>query len=190
MATLLNAPAGSLAAPAHLTPRERVALARAPTKRPGTRVTVRAYDIPWLPGKAEHMFVEYDDGRERLIARGGPSHLGDALSGNLRVVAGVTPARESRDDGQGGRVLHSGFLPDVAATDAAARARTHAAQLARDNRSYSARSNSNSFAADVAEDLFGVRPGDRLTPGYDRRLKDAPRVRPYDISPAMRGPGG
>lgn len=173
-----------------LTLKDYAALHRAPKARPGTSVTVRAYDIPWLPGKAEHMYVAYDDGREQLIARGGPSHLGDVLNGNLRVVAGVTPAWESRDHGQGGRVLHRGFLPDVAARDAAAGARAQAAQLARDHRAYSRRSNSNSFAADVAEDLFGVRPGDRLTPGHDRRLREAPRVRPYDISPALRRPGG
>jgi len=163
----------------------------APAKaRTGTRVTVRGYDIPWLPGKAEHMYVEYDDGRERLIARGGPSPLGDALNGNLRVVAGVSPEQESRDYRKGGRVLHSGFLPGVSAQTAAAPARAYGEELKRDGRAYSRQSNSNSFAADVVERMFGVRPGDHLTPGYDRNLKNAPQVRPYDLSPALRGPGG
>jgi len=173
-----------------LTAQELLNLDRAPKRgRPGTEVTVRAYDIPWLPGKAEHMYVQYDDGREQLIARGGPSNLGAALYGNLTVRAGVTPARDSRDYGNGGRVVYRGFLPDRSAEAAAAGARRHADEVIRDRRRYTIDTNSNSYAADVVEPLFGVRPGDSLTPGYQRRLNTAPRVRPYDISPAMRLPG-
>lgn len=174
-----------------MTARELAELNRAPKRPgPGTSVTVRSYDIPWLPGRAEHMYVEYDDGRRQLIARGGPSNLGNALNGNLQIVGGVTPARESRDYGKGERVLYRGFVPDKSAEETAAPARAYAAKVVKDRRAYGLKANSNSFAADVAAALFGVRPGDDLTPGYRQRLNKAPRVSPYDISPALRGTGG
>lgn len=175
---------GGLAGPV-LPLKDLAALQRAPKRRAGTQVTARSYDIPWLPGKAEHMYLEYDDGRDQLIGRGGPSHLSGAVDGSLRVVGGVTPARQSRDYGKGGRVVQSGFVPDMTAQQASASARALGDRLAADPRAYSYRSNSNSFAADAFEGLFGVRPGDHLTPGHDRRLDASRRVRPRDFSPAM-----
>lgn len=65
----------------------------------------------------EHMYVEYDDGRERLIARGEPSPrsglpmLNGALSDNLRVSGSVVAAASGRDFGTGRRLIFEGFLP-------------------------------------------------------------------------------
>lgn len=165
--------------------REQLALEAAP-KRPGTSVRVRAYRIPGL-GPAKHMYVEYDDGRERLIARGGPSGEGPdfvrgVLSDNLHVTGGVTPAYLSRDYAKGGETVFSGYLPGVSAQAAAAPARREAQALAKDPRRYRGLANSNSYAADTVEPLFGVRPGDPLTPGYKTRLDEAPRAR---LSPLM-----
>jgi hypothetical protein len=136
------------------------------------------------------MYVEYDDGRQRRIARGGPSGLAGALSGDLQVTAGVTPADQSRDNGAGGRVLYRGFIPNRSADEAAEPARRHAEAVNKGRRQYGSGANSNSFAADVTAQMFGVRPGDNYTPGYRQRLNSAPRTRPYDISPALRRPGG
>lgn len=169
-----------------MTARELAALSMAPKRTgPGTSVTVRSYDIPWLPGPAEHMYVEYDDGRDRLVARGGPSAFVDVFDGNLRVVGGVSPAGQSRDGDKGGRVLQRGFIPNRSADEAAAPARRHAEAVNKAGRQYGVGANSNSFAADVAADMFGVRPGDSLTPGYRRRLNSAPRARPSDVRPAV-----
>ena len=175
-----------------LTARELSELNRAPRRTgPGTQVTVRSYDIPGLYGPDEHMYVEYDDGREKLIARGGPSSAGGLLMGSARVVGGVTPAAESRDYERGGRVMYRGFVPNKSADTTAAPARLHAKSLDADERAYDIGANSNSFAADVTAALFGVRPGDNFTPGYRQRLNTAPRRRaPVDLSPALRRPAG
>ncbi|MFZ5720314.1 MAG: hypothetical protein ACOY5Y_12740 [Pseudomonadota bacterium] len=186
--------AAGLHVPKHLTPQDQALLARAPRKD-GTRVTVRAYDIPRITGPLgqltpDHMYVEYDDGRDQLIARGGPNdNAGAALSDEWTVTAGVTSARKSRDYGRGGRVLFQGFLPGQTAQQAAAPARAHAEEVNQGRRRYGWGANSNSYAADVVERLFGVRPGDSQTPGYRQRLRDAPRIRaePIDLSPALRG---
>lgn len=154
---------------------------------PGTRVTVKAYDIasqgrPWLkfldPMLSDHMYVEYDDGRAPLIARGGPSARGlvpfvrDGLTGRLRTQAGVTPAHQSEDFGRGGRILAQTFIPGRTAREVAQPAREKAAQAMRGNNLYGYRVNSNSYAADAAEPTFGRRIGDEDTPGYETRLGD------------------
>lgn len=181
---------------------DTVALLRAPRRRaarrpPGTTVTVRSYNIPrgnGLPawrGSPEHMYVEFDDGRRQLIARGGPNtSAGAALSDEWIVTGGVTPARQNRDYGKGERVLQQSFLPDLTAEQAAEPARRRGTQLEHDRVRYGAHANSNSFAADVAEDATSLRPGDKSTWGYRQRLDTAPRVRaePLDLSPALRGP--
>ncbi|MDO8380511.1 hypothetical protein [Phenylobacterium sp.] len=154
---------------------------------PGTKVTVRAYDIasrrlPWLklldPVLYDHMYVEYDDGREPLIARGGPSSRGllpfvrDGLSGRLRTTAEVMPAHQSEDFGRGERVLAQTFIPGRTAREVAQPAYVKAAQVRRGNNLYGRQVNSNSYAADSVEPIFGRRIGDEDTPGYETRLGD------------------
>lgn len=169
---------------APLTVEERLSLSKAPRRTgPGTMVTVRSYEVPKWPLDDEHMYVEYDDGREQLIARGGPSAEGGALvkgalRDDLHVVGGVAPAHLSKDFAQGERVMLQGFLPGVTAQEAAIPARLVARRLDRDPRRYRRGSNSNSYAADAVEPLFGMRPGDVFTPGWDTRLGSAPRVQP------------
>lgn len=182
--------AGGLQGPL-MTLKDWAALQRAPKRRPGTRVTVRAYDVPGARGplglvSPDHMYVEYDDGRQQLIARGGPSgqgrdFLGRLLRDDLQVVGEVTPARENRDHGRGERVVFEGFLPGAAAQEAAEPARRQAEMLARSPRRYRSGSNSNSYAADAVEPLFGVRPGDWQTWGADRPLDTAPRTQPFGM---------
>lgn len=166
--------------------RDRVAPLRSRPRGRGTQVTVRAYDIPSLPGPHEHMYVEYDDGREQLIARGGPSadggeFVGKGIAGRLQVVGGVSPASINRDYGKGRRVVFEGFVPEISAQEAAAPARQSGRMLQDHPRQYGWGANSNSYAADAVEPLFAIRPGDRLTPGYDTRLKDAPGLYPWFV---------
>lgn len=160
------------------TARERVTpVARRPSA--GTRVTVRAYDIPGVPGPHEHMYVEYDDGNDQLIARAGPSSGPGAFLGKARIDGRVTPATASADYARGGRVVDRGFVPGATAHQAAAPARVLAAELEREPRRYVAWSrNSNSYAADVAEPIMRRRPGDALTPGARTRLRAEPVMPP------------
>ncbi|WP_372785026.1 hypothetical protein [Phenylobacterium sp.] len=139
------------------------------------------------------MFVQYDDGREQLIARGGPSlegaeFAGGLLDGSNRVTAGVFPAALSKDYGKGQREIFHGFLPGIPAQEAAAGARAYAADVNRGGDAYAPLgTNSNSFAADVIEDRFGRRVGDTGTPGYRYHLhaqRTAPQ--PFDLSPLLR----
>lgn len=157
--------------------------------RPGTTVRVHAHDalIPrsW-PGPVrkildrlspDHMYVEYDDGREQLIARGGPAARGpaffrDAMAGKLRTTAEVKPARQSRDYGTADRTLAQTFLPGVTARQAAQPAYEVAAQVRRGNNLYGGLVNSNSVAATAAEPAFGRRIGNGYTWGYKTRLGD------------------
>lgn len=123
------------------------------------------------------MYVEYDDGREQLIARGGPSAHGlaflrDGMAGKLRTTAEVKPARQSRDYGTAERTLAQTFLPGVTAREAAQPAYEMAAQVRRGNNLYGQGVNSNSYAAAAAEPAFGRRIGDKHTPGYETRLGD------------------
>jgi hypothetical protein len=181
------------------------ALTRAPKRAPGTEVSVRARPIGKLGGWKDHMFVHYDDGRAQLIARGGPSEEGASffpslVDGSNRVLAEVTPEAASRDYDFPYRTIASTFLPGVSAEQAAAEARAHALGVDRLGNGYGWRRNSNSYAADVAAPLFGYRPGDRRTPGYDQRLRDdvpppAPQgsvftgpLRVDDWTPIIRNP--
>ncbi|MGA0604954.1 hypothetical protein ACO2Q0_03055 [Phenylobacterium sp. VNQ135] len=141
---------------------EHIALADAP-KRPGTRVTVRAYDTPW-PGRDEHMYTEYDDGREQYIYRGGPSLHG--------VHAQLTPARESPDYGKGGRVLYRTDLPGVTARTAIGPAQAEGERIERSGAPYRVfYSNSNGVVADGTEAQFGIRVGDERTPGWETPIE-------------------
>lgn len=149
-------------------------LGRAPKKPTSTQVTVRSYDVPgrWysqltgreLPGwvkdiSPDHMYAEYDDGRERYIYRGGPR--GALLS------ARVDPARESPDDGRGERVLYRTELPGRTARQAIQPAREAAEHINRSGQPYLVfGSNSNSVIGDWTAEQLGHRVGDRQTPGY------------------------
>ncbi|MEO8113911.1 MAG: hypothetical protein ABI655_05995 [Phenylobacterium sp.] len=171
-----------------LTAAERLALARTPKRPPGTEVSVEAYPVHKVGDRADHMYVQYDDGREQLIARGGPSKEGAGfaagiLDGETRVNGGVSPAKHSLDYGQGQRVLFRGFLPGVSAQDAAESARLHANGINRGGNPYGLALNSNSFAADVIEDKFGRRVGDSRTWGFENRLNERSPRPPLDLSP-------
>jgi hypothetical protein len=148
---------------------------------PGTEVTVRKYPIKEVDGgKADHMYVQYDDGRSQVIARGGPSRnddgaIGDFLTGGLTVRADVDPAAASRDYGRGQQTVFRGFIPGVTMQQATAPARRRAAGVNASSNAYGLHHNSNSFAADDVEARFGCRPGDPRTPGYGNRLRTVPR---------------
>ena len=167
-----------------MTLREYAALEAAPKKAPhaGTRVTVRSFDVlsdnlakatghP-LPSfvKArlpDHMYTEYDDGREQFIFRGGPS------GGKLKVQ--VDPARQSPDFGRGDRVLYETFLPGVTARDAKRPAERSAAWINRSGTLYGGPiANSNLAVGDQTEVQFGKRVGDHQTWGW----RDGPRFAP------------
>lgn len=153
------------------------------TPAPGTRVTVRSFDIasdylskttgqelpPWAKRlTADHMYTEYDDGREQYIFRGGESHG--------RLDAQVDPARRSPDYGRGDRVLYETFLPGVAARDAKRPAERSAAWINRSGTLYGyAIANSNMAVGDQTEIQFGKRIGDDQTWGW----KDGPRFAPW-----------
>lgn len=150
----------------------------------GTTVRVESYDIAhqkwgWPRSRLpDHAFITYDDGREKIIARGGPSSEGllpfirEGLAGKLRTTAEVTPARESKDFGRGERLLAQTFIPGRTAREAAQQAHQAAEKANRGNNLYGYGVNSNSYMADAAEPTFGRRIGDRTTPGYKTRLGD------------------
>jgi len=178
--------------PFDMTPQDYVSLNRAPRlgagpRPPGTKVTAYAYDLLRLPEPLarltpDHLYVEYDDGQEQLIARGGPSREGLGLAaghlrGDLSVAAKVGSARESRDYRRGGRVMFRGFLPHMTAQQAAGPARRHAAGVNRGGNAYLGDQNSNTFASDVVEDTFGVPIGDGQTWGSGGRLGHGPKLR-------------
>jgi len=195
--------------------RDWAAMASAPRRPPGTEVTVQASRIssdsgsgglPWVGRHfgPDHMFVEFDDGTTPLIARGGPSisgadFPGSVIDGRNRVTARVDPAALSPDNGAGYRTLARTFIPGVTADQAAAAARRHAEGVNRGGNAYGADSNSNSYAADVAQPIFGRRPGDGKTWGSESHLRDdAPAAVPggvfwgplsgYDLTPIIRNP--
>jgi len=178
-----------------LSPRELVALQMAPRRGPGTEVTVHARPVENAAGLADHMFVEYDDGSRRLIARGepsleGPDFWGGTIDGSNRVRAAVTPAAQSKDYAKPSRVLGSRFLPNETAEQAALPALLHAQGVNRGGNFYGIwDSNSNSFAGDVSEPIFGRRMGDGRTPGYRTHLRDdgAPPP-PLDLAAYLRYP--
>jgi hypothetical protein len=203
MARYLPIPDGSLAigtAPFNpqsplMTLQDWAAVASAPQRSAGTEVSVRASKVRPLLDIPDHMFVEYDDGQNPLIARGGPSKSGlglvtGSLDGSNRVTARVDPSQLSPDYGTAYRTLAARFLPGVSAEEAAAPARQHAAGVNRGGNAYGWNANSDSFAADVAEPLFGFRPHDAWTPGYQTHLRDTPPPPPPYSAPgnAFSGP--
>lgn len=189
MATVIDPPMpasgkGEWRGPA-LSLRDMADLQAAPRRAPeprrepdGTTVRVRSYEVARLPVGREHMYVEYDDGRDHLVARGGPAQQGlGVILGGERIRAGVSPASEALDDDRGGRVLMTRFIPGKTAQELA----RPAVELGRDLQERPRRyrpltRNSNSYAADVAEPLFGRRPGDWQTPGAGTRLRGEPTM--------------
>lgn len=174
----------------YLTPRERLAISLAPRRSNaeasgGTRVTVWAKPVHEVGDSADHMWVEFDDGHRQYIARGGPdAHGAGALASaafdDLGVMGQVDPARQSPDFGQGERIVARAELPGVAAQDAIVGAERHAAGVNRRSNKYGWQRNSNSYAADVFEDLTGRRVGDARTPGAQNRLKETGPRRPLE----------
>lgn len=155
-----------------LTPQEQVRLARAP-RRPGTEVRVKSYDIieantglrlPVRNLTPDHMYVEYDDGRDPYIYRGGPSPHG--------LHAQVDPVADSPDHGRGDRILFETFLPGINARAAAKPAQAMRDRIERSGRPYLLfDSNSNDAVGDLTQAQFGWRAGDDQTWGWrpDRR---------------------
>ena len=144
--------------------------------RAGTTVTVRATPVPAVQNRADHMWVEFDDGRQQYIARGGPEAGGaemvaSGMLNDLTVMAQVDRAIDSPDYRQSRRVLGQMFLPGTTAAAAAGEARRQAAGVNKRGNPYGAERNSNSFAADVYERLSGQRVGDARTWGYQNRLQ-------------------
>jgi hypothetical protein len=154
----LIGPGQSLGDGYRLTPQEHLMLAQAPKKPPGTQVTIRAYPIRKIGGIADHMYEEYDDGREQYIYRGGPR---DGL-----LHAEVTPARASRDYGQGTRVLDEHFIPAVPASDAIRSAEADARRVNASRTRYGViADNSNTLIGNHSARRFGERAGDAQTIG-------------------------
>jgi hypothetical protein len=125
-----------------------------------------------------------------LIARGGPTEglgLGFVTPRN-RVAAEVTPEALSKDYGAPYRTIASTFRPGVTADQAAEPARAHALGVDHFGNRYTPAHNSNSYAADVDEPMFGRRVGDERTPGYENSLRDggAPPP-PIDLVGRLRG---
>lgn len=108
-------------------------------------------------------------GPQGPIARGGPTK-------GLQWVSGrVDPERQSPDFERGGRVMFRGFLPGVTARDAAVPAQQHARAVNADGANpYGWAANSNSFAGDTEEGLFGCRVGDARTIGFMTHLRETP----------------
>ena len=189
-----------------LSPQEQAALAAAPQRPTGTEVQVRDTPVEASGGLGKHMFVHFDDGQTQLVARGGPTeNLGlGFLTPRNRVAAEVTPEATSKDHGEPYSTLATTFLPGVTADQAAAPARGHG--LGVDHLGNACKiftQNSNSYAADVAESVFGQRPGNLQTPGYKTHLRDDGAPPPSmssqisdilsqlpDLSPALRSPFG
>jgi hypothetical protein len=174
---LPSGPLMSLRAYASLTAAPRKAQPR------GTRVTVRSFDIfsnmleeatghelpePIKKILPDHMYTEYDDGREQYIFRGGEK--------DFRLEAQVDPARQSPDYGRGERLLHETYLPGVAARDAKRPSERSAAWINRSGTLYGYPiANSNMAVGDQTEVQFGKRVGDDQTWGW----KDGPRFAPW-----------
>jgi hypothetical protein len=184
-----------------MTLKDWAALAQAPQRSAGTQVSVKASKVRPLGDIPDHMFVEYDDGQNPLIARGGPSKSGADflpgwLDGSNRVTARVDASRLSPDYGTDYRTLATTYLPGVSAEQAAAAARQHAEGVNRGGNAYGLHANSNSFAADIAEPILGFRPSDPWTPGYRTHLSDGPPMppgpeamfRPNPLAPILRDP--
>ncbi|MFN3513914.1 MAG: hypothetical protein ACK41C_12755 [Phenylobacterium sp.] len=171
----------------------------------GARVQVRSYDVVEnnlgvrLPPALErllpdHAYVEYDDGRERFIARGGPSAQGKAFvdnarNGTLRVQGGVEPAAQSVDNNKGTKVLDTTFLPGRTANEAAQPARDYTRRVNQGQNLYGATTNSNSFAFGAAESSTGRRSRHPEAWGHDTRLGDGRLAPDIQRSREILGPG-
>lgn len=164
--------AGGLDQGPFVTLKDYADLARAPKRQ--TRVTVKSYDVPagwvekppsqilppWFRSRSpDHMFVEYDDGREQYIARGGPK--------GAFKSARVDAARRSPDFRRGERVLYSEVLPGQSAREAIGPALELARRTNGSGQPYLVfGSNSNSYVGDLTQEQLGRRIGDRQTWGY------------------------
>lgn len=96
-----------------------------------------------------------------------------SIDGSNRVSARVDPTSQSPDYQKGYRTLAEKFIPGVTAEQASAAAAQHAQGVNKGGNGYGLNTNSNSYAADVAEPIFGWRPGDDLTPGFQTHLQDS-----------------
>ena len=177
-----------------MTLRDYAALGSAPRKvdRPGTHVRVRSFDVvsdnlakatgyelqPWAKSRSpDHMYTEYDDGREQYVFRAGPS--------GLKLKAQVDPARRSPDYGRGDRVLYETFLPGVSAKEAKRPAERTAAEINRSGTPYGGFwSNSNLAVGDQTQAQFGHRVGDSQTSGW----RDGPRLAPSALFKRLTTP--
>jgi hypothetical protein len=158
---------------------DRISLANAP-KLDGTRVSVKAYPVGPSFDPFQHMYAEFDDGRDSYIYRGGPDP-------DARVGAGVAPAHLSRDFAKGERVLYETFLPGVPAREAIKPAQADADRINRSGDPYlGVTSNSNSVIGGYTDRQFGHRVGDAWTPGYRYDLPDHPEI-PPGVDPVPPG---
>lgn len=170
----------------------------------GTRVQMRAFDIfesklgvelpDWLEKRLpDHAYVQYDDGRDRIIARGGPSKgkgfVADGLGGRLRVVSEVQPAERSVDSGLGTKLIDETFIPGKTAQEVARPARTYSASVNRGQNLYGAKVNSNSFAGGAHEQSTGRRAGSTEMWGHETRLGDGRLPPDFQRSRRLLGPG-
>jgi hypothetical protein len=147
---------------------------RGPAGVEGTRVTTKAYDVfgriyppaqkwkiwpalePHLP---DHQYTEFDDGRDRYIARGGPGGHG------LHAI--VTPAGQSPDHRAGGRTIYEGFAPGMTARETVGPVARRMQEIDKAGKPYGLFwSNSNWAMSEAMEGETGRRIGDRKTPGY------------------------
>ncbi|MBP6877486.1 MAG: hypothetical protein KBC34_05665 [Phenylobacterium sp.] len=147
------------------------------TPKPGgTRVQMRGYDIVEnglgvrLPKVVErilpdHTYVQYEDGRDTIVAKGGPTKSifsGEGLwqggTGQLKVVSEVRPASRSDDYRRGTKLIAETVVPGKSAKEVARPAQAHSAQVNRGGNLYGGNVNSNSFAGDAYERSTGRRP--------------------------------
>lgn len=189
---------------ASLKPKGRPPLPETAPPKGGTRVQMRAFDVAetklgvdlpdWLEKRLpDHAYVQYDDGRDRIIARGGPSEgkgfIADGLGGRLRVVSEVQLAERSVDNGLGTKLIDETFIPDKTAQEAARAARTYSAGVNRGQNLYGAKVNSNSFAGGAHEQSAGRRAGTAEMWGHETRLGDGQLPPDFQRSRRLLGPG-
>ena len=147
----------------------------------GTRVQLRGYDIledrfgVKLPSFVEaitpdHTYVQYEDGGEPIVAKGGPTQpipsragFDEGLRGQLKVTSEIRPASWSDDYRRGTKLVAETFVPGRTAKEVVRPAQAYSAGVNRGGNLYGAGTNSNSFAADSYERSTGRRP----SAGYD-----------------------
>jgi hypothetical protein len=167
---------------------DQAALEKAP-KLPGTTVTVEAYPVGPSFDPANHMYVQFDDGKDSYIYRGGPGADG-------RLSAGVVPAHLSRDYGKGQTPMYQTFLPNQSAEQAIAPAQAAADRINRSDNPYGVvTSNSNSVVGDYTAQQYGHRVGQgpsgvlgpgAWTPGYGYDVPDHSPI--PDLTPVIASP--